>query len=124
VLFGSLAALAVAVAAIGVYAVAGLEAARRRRELAIRLALGATRAGLQASMIGRTVRPVVVGVIVGLVAAWATLAALPWHLAELSTGFSTAAAAAALGMIVTAVSAVWLRTRRAVRVSPATFGRS
>jgi hypothetical protein len=123
VLFGTLAAMAIIVAVIGVHAVASLETVRRRRELAIRLALGATRARLYTLVIGGILRPVLVGVAVGIVAAWVTVTAVPWSVVELSYGFGRGAILAALCMIGAAVSAVWLLARRAISVSPATFGR-
>ncbi len=57
---------AVAIAAVGVYGVSAFWVARRRRELAIRLAVGASPRGLAQSVIGRSVKLAAVGGAIGL----------------------------------------------------------
>jgi ABC-type antimicrobial peptide transport system permease subunit len=60
---------AIVLCAIGVYGVAALAARTRRRELAIRLALGAGRAELTRSLLRQEVPPVLAGLVAGLTAA-------------------------------------------------------
>ena len=62
---------AVVIAAVGVYGVSAYWVARRRRELAIRLALGASPNRLVASVIGRSLRLAAIGTIAGLAIALA-----------------------------------------------------
>jgi putative ABC transport system permease protein len=61
--------IALGLCAIGVYAVTAFAARMRRRELAIRFALGASRRALTRSMLGRELQPVLVGLGLGVVAA-------------------------------------------------------
>lgn len=68
-LFGILAAIALTLAATGCYGVLACEVRRRRRELAIRAALGATAVDAIAGLLGRAARLSVAGLAIGLLAA-------------------------------------------------------
>lgn len=70
VLFGSVGGIALVLSGLGLYAVASFEMLRRRYEMGIRLALGGTRGDIARRMFLVTLRPVVVGMAVGLSAAW------------------------------------------------------
>ena len=70
-LVGLFAALAAVLSTVGLYGVIAYGAARRRRELGIRLALGADRGGLVALLLGRGVRWVATGLALGLAGTWA-----------------------------------------------------
>lgn len=61
--------VAIVLCAMGVYAVASFSARARRRELAIRAALGATRRELSASILGKELQPVALGLGLGYVVA-------------------------------------------------------
>jgi hypothetical protein len=65
-LFGFVALL---VAAVGLYAVIATAVRQRRHEMGIRLALGATAAGIQRHVVLDAMRPVAAGALVGVVAA-------------------------------------------------------
>ncbi len=62
------AGMALLLAGVGVYGTAAYWVARRRRELGIRIALGATRKAVLALVVGRSVRLAVWGCAIGLVA--------------------------------------------------------
>jgi hypothetical protein len=68
-LFTALSALALVVAAIGVYGVVAFDVRQRVRELGIRIALGAHTPDLVRHVVGQGTRVVAAGVIVGLIAA-------------------------------------------------------
>jgi ABC-type antimicrobial peptide transport system permease subunit len=53
-------------ACLGIYGVSASAVERRRNELAIRLALGATPAGVRRLVVGQGLIPVVIGLVVGL----------------------------------------------------------
>jgi ABC-type antimicrobial peptide transport system permease subunit len=68
--FGGLALL---LSALGLYGVTAHAATRRRMEIGIRLALGATRTGVVRTVIARTLALTVIGLIAGVVASlWAS----------------------------------------------------
>jgi ABC-type antimicrobial peptide transport system permease subunit len=62
--------VALVLCGLGVYGVASYAARSRRRELAIRMALGARRFDVTAWMLRRELWPAIVGVSAGLLAAW------------------------------------------------------
>jgi putative ABC transport system permease protein len=64
-IFGSFGCLALLLAAVGLNGVVSLTASKRTRELGIRRALGATQGGVLRKTIGRGLKPVAIGVVVG-----------------------------------------------------------
>jgi putative ABC transport system permease protein len=115
---GVLAALAVALAAVGVYAVVAYAMARRTREMAVRLALGASRKRLVALVLGEGA----IWTVGGLAAGLAGAAALSRYLESLLflvsryDALTFAAVAALLTAVALAASAV--PALRAARVDP------
>jgi predicted permease len=118
VLFAIFAALAVTLAAIGIYSVTAYVAALRRRELGIRIALGADRARIRALVLRQGSLPIAAGIAAGLV-----IAAIA---SRLATAFlrgvpprdplTYTAVAALLATI--ALVATWIPARRAAQVDP------
>lgn len=70
-LFGLFAAVALGLSAFGIYASMAFTVGQRTREIGVRLALGATPAGIVAWVLGRAARLCAVGVAVGLLGALA-----------------------------------------------------
>jgi predicted permease len=68
-LSGSLSLLALVLASGGVYGVVSYLVSRRRREVGIRMTLGASARDVQALIFRQTLRPVVVGVVIGVAGA-------------------------------------------------------
>ncbi|HWJ56325.1 MAG TPA: FtsX-like permease family protein [Vicinamibacterales bacterium] len=75
-LVGAFAVLALALASAGVYAVTAFSVAMRRREMAIRAALGAGTAENVRVMVADAMRPIAAGLAIGLAAAVAAAPAL------------------------------------------------
>ena len=68
-LAGAFTICAVVIAAVGVYGVSSYWVSRRRRELAIRLAIGASPERLMLAVVGRSLRLSAIGVLIGLLIA-------------------------------------------------------
>ena len=115
------AGIALLLAAVGIYGVVSYSVAQRIREMAIRLALGASASDLLKLVIGRTMLIVLVGLALGGAAA----IALPRLLASLLYGTSPADRLTWLvaGALLAAVAllACYFPARRATRVDPLTI---
>jgi ABC-type antimicrobial peptide transport system permease subunit len=118
VLSGSLSALALVLASIGVYGVVSYTVTRRRREVGIRMALGASPRAVQALVLRETLRPIGAGVLLGVLAAAASSQLLERGLFGISPFDPVAFIAAAIFMLAVATMATVLPTRNAVKVDP------
>lgn len=111
-------------AAIGLYAVMAATVRQRRREIGVRMALGATARDVRRLVLGEGARLVVLGATVGLTLALITTRALRGLLFEVQP-FDPVALAAAMGLLVAVAGvALYIPTRQAGRVDPATMLRA
>jgi putative ABC transport system permease protein len=112
------AGLALLLAAIGVYALVAHSVAQRRKELAIRLALGAPAAAIRALIAGQALAPVALGALAGLAAAVAGGRLLQSLLYGVGA-HDPASLGAAVGVVLLAAGlACLMPARRATRVDP------
>ena len=111
-----LAALLLAV--IGVYGVLSYAIARRRREMGIRMALGAEAAQVRRLVMGVGLRLAAVGIVLGLAGALAGTRIMSAVLYEVSATDPLTFGAVALLLATAALAASYLPARRATRVSP------
>jgi len=117
-LLGAFAALAVTLAAIGIYGVLAYLLGQRTRELGIRMALGADRRSILSLVFGQSMRQVLPGIAIGIAGALALTRLLGSQLFGVQpTDPLTFAAVIALLMSV-ALLATWVPARRSVSVSP------
>jgi predicted permease len=113
--FGS-AALVLAV--IGVYGVLSYAVTRRRREMGIRMALGARAADLRRLVVGQGMRVALAGLAAGLLAALAGARLVASLLYGVSPTDAATFGAAALLLVAAAAVACWVPARRAARLDP------
>jgi putative ABC transport system permease protein len=118
-LSGFFGGLALLLAAIGLYGVTSYGVTERRREIGIRLTLGAGRGATERFVLGRVVRLLAMGVALGLAASVALSPVVRTLLYELeprdpATMSIAAGVLAAIGLL-----AGWLPARRAARIDPA-----
>jgi putative ABC transport system permease protein len=118
ILAAAFAAVALILAAVGVYGVIAYAMTRRRYEFGVRLALGAQPVQLTALVLREGVSLAAAGLAFGLVSAALAARLLQSQLFGISPrdAVSYAAAAAAIGTV--AVAACWLPARRASAISP------
>jgi predicted permease len=119
-LAAALGSLALILAAVGIYGVVAYAVGRRTREIGIRIALGASGRSVVALMLKRTMRPVVIGAVIGLAAAVGVSQILSSVLFGVSPVDPLALAAATLVVAGVAFAAGTLPARRAARVDPST----
>lgn len=117
-LLGSFAALAFALAAIGIYSIISYSVAQRQHEIGIRVALGASRRRVLALVVREGAVLAAIGIAVGLAVAWMAAKGLAGFLFEVRPDepWIFLAVAAALGAVATLASL--LPALRASRVSP------
>ena len=117
-LLGLFAALALALAAVGVHGVLAYLVAQRTREIGVRMALGATADAVTQLIVRQGLRLVVVGLAVGFALAMALGRSLSGLLFGVTpTDLPTLVAVVVVLGCVAAVS-IWLPARRAVRINP------
>jgi len=112
--------VAMSLGMIGVYGVTAYAVARKKRELGIRMAMGAPRRQVMVQTLLSGGRPVALGLVVGLLAAVGTSRLLQGILFEIEPlDPSTFIAVPAL-LVASALLALWVPARRATQVDPAT----
>jgi len=117
-LLGAFAALALVLAAIGLYGVLSYVVVQRTREIGIRMAIGATRSQILAMVIGRGMQFTALGLIVGLLIAGMTNHALRGLLYGVSQTDPVTMLGSAAILLIVAVFACYIPARRATRVDP------
>jgi putative ABC transport system permease protein len=123
-ILGGFAALAVALAAIGVYGVIAYAVGRRRREIGIRIALGAGGPDIRRTVLGPGLAPAAGGVLAGAAGAWALGGLLRGELYEVSPHDPATYLIAAATLLLVAWLACEIPVRRAIHTDPLTALRS
>lgn len=118
-LLGGLAALAVLLAAVGVFGVVAYAVRTRRGELGVRLALGASPGRLERDVVGAVAPLVAAGVVAGIVAGVVAAGAARAVLHEVSPADPWSVAGALAAMAAAGLLATWLPARRVGRIDPA-----
>ena len=117
-LIAGFAGLAVLLAGVGLYGVMAYSVAQRRREIGIRMALGARAADVRHMIVAQAVRIGAVGFGVGLVGAFIATRALASLLFRVSAADPLAYAAVCPLLAGVVLVAAYLPARRATQVDP------
>jgi putative ABC transport system permease protein len=113
------AVVALLISAIGVYGVTAATTAARKRELAIRAAIGADRGGLMRLVVRQGMVAAVAGIVVGMAGALAASSLLESVLYEVEARDPLTFGAVGVALLAVCVMATYLPARRALTISPA-----
>ncbi len=117
-LIGAFAAAAALLASLGIYGVISYSVARRRTEIGIRMALGASEGHVRRQVMGRTLALTGAGIVVGLVASLALTRLMASLLYGVGAMDAVTFGAAVALLLAVAVLAGYLPALRASRVQP------
>ncbi len=117
-LLGMFAAVALGLAAIGVFGMLSYVVGTRRREIGVRMALGAGRRTVVGMIVGSGLTHAVVGSVLGLIISLFGARMLTNVLYDVSAGDPRTLAAATVTLLSVALVACWLPARRAATIDP------
>jgi predicted permease len=117
-LLGGFAAAALVLAAVGIFGMLSYAVSTRRREIGVRMALGARRRAVIGMIVRRGLGHALVGTAVGLVAAVVGARSVATMLFGVRASDPAPLAGAALVLLAVALVACWLPARRAAAIDP------
>jgi len=117
-LSGAFAGIALLLASLGIYGVLSYAVSQRRREIGVRMALGAGRNDVLRLVAGQGMRPALIGLIIGFVAAFGSAHLISGLLSGVPPHDPITFGVAAIVLLATALFACWVPARRAAAVDP------
>jgi ABC-type antimicrobial peptide transport system permease subunit len=117
-LLGVFAALALALACVGIYGVISYLVKQRTNEIGVRMALGAQRTDVLRLILGEGTRMALIGVAIGIVAALGLTRLMRNQLFGVSAQDPLTFGGVALCLVIVAIAACYVPARRAMRVDP------
>ena len=117
-LLGLFAALALALAAVGIYGVVAWSVAERTPEIGLRMALGASQPSVRGMVVRRALGLALGGAVLGVAGSLALTRALSGVVFGIQTRDPGTFAAVVAGLALVALLASWLPARRASRLDP------
>jgi putative ABC transport system permease protein len=117
-LVGGFATLALVLAGFGLFSVMAYSVAQRRREIGIRMALGAQASNVRALVVSQAIRLGVVGLVVGLIGAFAATRVLDSLLFGVTATDPVTFGGVCATLVAVLLLAAYLPARRATRVDP------
>ncbi|HVS15726.1 MAG TPA: ADOP family duplicated permease [Thermoanaerobaculia bacterium] len=118
-LVGSFAAIALVLAATGLYGLASYSTRLRTPEIGLRLALGASPGAAFRLVVAQGVQLIALGLILGLIGAWSATRLIASTLYQVSPFDPTTLIGVCSTLAAVGLAACWAPARRAVRVDPA-----
>ena len=118
VFVGCFAALALFLAAFGIYGLLSYTVSQRRREIGVRMALGAKSGDIVTLVVRQGALLVAAGAVAGLLAAAASSRVLDSFLYGITTNDRLTFVAAPVVLVAAALVACWLPAHRATRINP------
>jgi ABC-type antimicrobial peptide transport system permease subunit len=109
---------AMAIGALGVYGVMAFLVGQRTREVGVRVALGATRQRILLMMLGQAAVPIAIGLLLGLVAAWAATGLVAAALLGVQPTDPVVVISVVVVLVVVGLGAALVPALRASRVDP------
>jgi len=119
VLLGLFSALALMLAAIGIYGVISYSVAQRTHEIGIRMALGAQRQDVLRMILAQGIKVAGAGVLIGIAASLGLTRLMTTLLFSVSAADPFTYAAVAIALVLIALLACYIPARRTLRVDPA-----
>ena len=117
-MMAAFAALALIIAAIGIYGVMAYSVAQRTQEIGIRMALGAAQRDVRRLIVGQAVRLTVIGLGIGLAGAYALTRLMASLLFGVKPGDPPTFIGVTVILAASSLLAAWLPAERAARVDP------
>jgi putative ABC transport system permease protein len=117
-LLGAFAALAVILAAVGIYGVVAYTASQRTHEIGIRMALGGQRRDVLGLIVAEGAELVFVGILIGIVGSLALARVMAGLLFEVKPADPATFTAVAILLALVALAACYIPARRATKVDP------
>lgn len=118
--FSATAIVATLLSALGIYSITALAAAQRTREIGVRMTLGASPAHISRLFLGRILRPLLIGVVIGLAGAAGAGLLLQGLLVDVRANDPTVLLSVAALLSAIAIAAGLLPALRAARLDPVT----
>jgi putative ABC transport system permease protein len=112
------AALALTLAAVGIYGLVGYSVTERTHEIGVRLALGATRRDVVTMVLRQGMTMAILGAALGVVASFAVVRVIAGPLFGVSPGDPATFTAIPLLLLAVALAACYVPARRATQVDP------